>query len=412
MTRPDKPDPREAAVAIARRLRDAGHEAYLAGGCVRDELLGLVPEDYDVATDATPERVASLFRTAALVGAHFGVMIVRDRGVVTEVATFRTEGPYSDHRRPDHVEFADARTDAQRRDFTINALFLDPLAPPDAEGVRGRVIDFVGGVADLRARVLRAVGDPDSRLSEDHLRALRAVRLAARLGFAIEPKTAAAITRHAAALKGVSRERIGDEIRRMMAHPSRAAAADLLSQLTLEHAVLGARTAPSRSLLCHLPPEAAYPLALAAWALDREHHPDPDTTAREFRRRLCLSNDEYRHLRDLLSLLGTLEHDWPNMTHAQRKRTAASRLFAHALLLLGLLDPATAGQRRAEVERLASEPGGLAPDPLLTGDDLVAAGYKPGPSFGRILEGVYDAQLEGRVTTKESALELARHLGV
>lgn len=412
MARPDKPDPREAAVAIARRLRDAGHEAYLAGGCVRDELLGLVPEDYDVATDATPERVASLFRTAALVGAHFGVMIVRDRGVVTEVATFRAEGPYSDHRRPDHVEFADARTDAQRRDFTINALFLDPLAPPEADGIRGRIIDFVGGVADLRARVLRAVGDPDCRLNEDHLRALRAVRLAARLALKIEPETADAIARHAAALKGVSRERIGDEIRRMMTHPSRATAADLLSQLSLEQAVVGSRSAPSRSLLSRAPPDATFPMALAAWALDRHRHPDPDTTAREFRQRLCLSNDEHRDLRDLLALLRTLEHDWATLTRAQRKRTAATRSFPAALLLMGLLDPATAGARQQEVERLASEPGGLAPDPLLTGDDLVAAGHKPGPAFGRVLEGVYDAQLEGRVTTKEAALELARRLGV
>src|SRR5690606_2867641 len=181
---------------IASTLRSHGHIAYFAGGCVRDALLGHPPTDYDIATDATPDRVQSLFDRTAAVGAHFGVVLVKRRGVTVEVATFRSEGPYSDQRRPDSVTFSDPESDAQRRDFTINALFLDPLAGGhQSDG--GQVIDFVGGQRDLQQKVVRAVGDPDQRLAEDHLRALRAVRFAARLGFRLDEPTAEAIRRHA-----------------------------------------------------------------------------------------------------------------------------------------------------------------------------------------------------------------------
>src|SRR5690606_2366392 len=171
---------------IASTLRSHGHIAYFAGGCVRDALLGHPPTDYDIATDATPDRVQSLFDRTAAVGAHFGVVLVKRRGVTVEVATFRSEGPYSDQRRPDSVTFSDPESDARRRDFTINALFLDPLAGD-------KVIDFVGGRQDLKAGVVRAVGDPEARLAEDHLRALRAVRFTARLGFRLDQATAKAI---------------------------------------------------------------------------------------------------------------------------------------------------------------------------------------------------------------------------
>ena len=210
---------REAAVSIVRQLRARGRVAYLAGGCVRDELLGLVPKDYDVATDASPDEVRRLFRRSGLVGAAFGVVLVRQSGVAVEVATFREDGPYSDQRRPDRGVCSTPEADARRRDFTINALFRDPLA----EGGDG-IIDHVGGVADLRAGVIRAVGDASARLAEDHLRGLRAVRFAARLGFEIEPVTRGAIAADAAALRGVSPERIGEEMRRMLGHPSRGRA--------------------------------------------------------------------------------------------------------------------------------------------------------------------------------------------
>src|SRR5688572_17117161 len=251
----DPAQARAAATEIVARLRGSGHAAYFAGGCVRDELLGLHPTDYDVATDAPPQRIRELFPRTAEVGAAFGVMLVHlyragGGGITVEVATFRAEGPYSDARRPDTVRFSDAPTDAARRDFTINALFLDPLAAPDAPAIEGHVVDYVGGVADLRAGVVRAVGDPHQRLAEDHLRALRAVRFTARLGFALDPATADAVRQHAAELRGVSRERIGEEVRRMMGHPSRARAAELLAQLGLDVPVLEepAAAAPARCL--------------------------------------------------------------------------------------------------------------------------------------------------------------------
>jgi poly(A) polymerase len=209
---------RRAGEAIIRTLVQAGHAAYFAGGCVRDELLGLTPTDYDVATDATPDRISALFPRTSEVGAAFGVVLVKSGREVTEVATFRSEGAYSDRRRPDSVTFSNPAEDAKRRDYTVNALFLDPHAGGagsvegavvTSHGSHGRVIDFVGGLLDLERRVLRAVGDPDQRLAEDHLRALRAARLAAKLGFQIDPGTAQAIRQHASQLQGVSRERIG-----------------------------------------------------------------------------------------------------------------------------------------------------------------------------------------------------------
>ncbi|MEM1423575.1 MAG: CCA tRNA nucleotidyltransferase, partial [Planctomycetota bacterium] len=237
---------RDSAVRIVRTLAGAGHAAYFAGGCVRDELLGSEPKDYDVATDATPDEVEAAFRNTKPVGKSFGVILVRDGSSVTEVATFREEGAYTDKRRPDEVRFADAEADAHRRDFTINALFLDPLDTRDDQ--RGRVIDFVGGLEDLERGVVRAVGDPAERLAEDHLRALRAVRFAARFAFPIEERTADAIRAHASALEGVSRERIGDELRRILAHPRRAEGVRTIHALALDAPVLADRALGDRPL--------------------------------------------------------------------------------------------------------------------------------------------------------------------
>src|SRR5213595_1577127 len=192
---PSKKSSREDAGEIVKRLRAAGHVAYLAGGCVRDLLLGLEPKDYDVATDAPPERVRKLFNNTQAVGAAFGVILVRLGGSQIEVATFRTDVSYEDGRHPTEVRFSSAEEDAQRRDFTINGLFLDPIDD--------RVIDFVGGQEDLKARILRAIGEPNHRFEEDHLRLLRAVRFASRFGLTIEPETAEAIRRHAEHLKRI-----------------------------------------------------------------------------------------------------------------------------------------------------------------------------------------------------------------
>lgn len=413
---------RAAAEAIVRTLRDAGHIAYFAGGCVRDELLGLAPTDYDVATNAVPERLAALFPRTSHVGASFGVVLVMMGHEVVEVATFRADGTYSDNRRPDRVTFSDPLADAQRRDFTVNALFLDPLDEAGTPGspVRGRVIDHVGGLADLAERRLRAVGDADRRLAEDHLRALRAVRLAARLGFTIEAATGEAIGRHASELRGVSRERIGDEVRRMMAHASRAAAAMLLRDLGLEAPVLETKVslaARTPATLASLPGETPVPTALAAWALDLGHDPasTPDAVnalATKWRQALCLSNDERAEFQGALLSLRALTMDWESAALARQKRLAAADGFPAALILLDAVDPTRAAQIRGRVRVLDGIAGGIRPVPLISGDDLQALGLRPGPGFRPILEQVYDAQLEGRVTSAEEARELARRLGV
>lgn len=399
-----------------RTLRDAGHEAYFAGGCVRDELLGLEPLDYDVATDARPERIQALFRQTAAVGASFGVVLVRERGVTVEVATFRSDGPYSDRRRPDSIEFADAARDAQRRDFTVNALFLDPLAAADAPSIRGHVIDHVGGLADLDARVIRAVGAPDDRLAEDHLRALRAVRFAARYGFAIEPATAGAIRRHASDLAGVSRERIGDEVRRMLAAPSRAGAATLLEGLGLEAVVFGPRPegGASGGALARLGGEGAtFVASLAALALDRGEADAPGPVGgllRRWRGLLCLSNAESTRLGEVLRGVLGIEAGWADRAVARRKRWAASVWFAEALAVVRARDAELGEAVRADVASLAADGVGLAPPALINGNDLLTLGLSPGPVFARVLDGVYDAQLEGRVRDVRGALALAGEL--
>src|SRR5437762_666671 len=226
---------RDFAIDVVRRLQGAGYQALWAGGCVRDELLGLLPKDYDVATDATPEQVQQLFRRTVAVGASFGVIEVlgprqQHDYLKVEVATFRSDVSYSDGRHPDAVVFASAREDALRRDFTINGMFFDPL--------KSELIDYVGGAADLSDRTLRAIGTPAARFQEDKLRLLRAVRIAARFGLTIEPATAAAVKVMAGALPVVSAERIAKELRQVLTHPERARGMNLMLDLGLAKSIL------------------------------------------------------------------------------------------------------------------------------------------------------------------------------
>ncbi|MCC6683089.1 MAG: CCA tRNA nucleotidyltransferase [Phycisphaeraceae bacterium] len=379
---------REAAVQIVRTLRRAGHESYLAGGCVRDRLLGLEPKDHDVATSAPPEVVRKLFRNSRYVGESFGVVLVRVRQDAVEVATFRSEWGYHDGRRPDHVIFTDAEHDAQRRDFTINGLFEDPL--------EDRVIDYVGGQADLKAGVIRAIGDPQQRFAEDYLRMLRAVRFAARFHFTLEPATASAIRTNAPKLEQISRERIGMEMRLMLS----AAVVKLLSQLHLDGPTLNEDCRAQPTLLIDkLDADADYPTKLAAWSLDR------GSDLLRWRRALNLSNDEYEAARDSLSVLET-SRQWPNMNIAQRKRLLAAECWSRASLLLQALDAGLSQQLRKEAEPLLAQ--GVAPLPLLTGDDLVAMGMRPGPGVGKLLHEAYDEQLSGRLTDQAQARQWAR----
>jgi hypothetical protein len=420
--------PRDFATRVVRRLRDAGHVAYFAGGCVRDELLGHSPKDYDIATSATPDEVRPLFKRVNEVGVSFGVMLVREEGpdgapgppgAVVEVATFREESGYSDNRRPDEVRFSDAKADAKRRDYTVNALFLDPLDTGERAG--GSVIDFVGGLDDLAHKRIRAVGDPDARLAEDHLRALRAARLAARLGFTIEPKTAEAIARHSTELAGVSRERIGDELRRMLTHPTRAVAVDLLERLRLDGPAL--ETSNDHRPRPSVADNAPFACALAAWKIDRAHTGptglDPSTlehalgeAPNRLRGALCLSNDERGDFVAILRLVAAIADGWAERTVAARKRLAAQARFADALAIAAARDSSLAARTLSDVAALAATPSGLAPRPLITGDDLAAQGRTPGPGFKAALEAAYDAQLEGRATSRAEALAFAvRALG-
>ena len=425
--RTEPPDRREDAVTVVGALRDAGHVAFFAGGCVRDELLGLTPQDYDVATDAPPDRVRKLFPRTQAVGAAFGVILVRQGRSVIEVATFRADEAYLDGRRPSGVRFTSAEEDAQRRDFTINGLFLDPL-----DG--NRVIDHVGGAADLSAKILRAIGEPRQRFAEDYLRMLRAPRFAARFDLTIEPHTRRAIVEHADRLAEISPERINDELQRMLTPPTRDRAWQLLWDLRLvsvifrflpERAVepagrgtmlfprvaVGAAISPALALasagLCYRRQASAQRVARELLV-----YKEVATLARALRRALRLSNDDDAGVANVLRVHQLLTDAEPPV--AVLKRFLAQSHSGESRLLLDALaevEPALAARiawLRARLGEL--EKTDYAPPPLVTGDDLVAAGAAPGPAFKTALARAYDEQLEGRLTDKPQALRYAMGL--
>ena len=417
------PLPPEAAdaVAVVRRLRAAGHVALLAGGCVRDLLLGRPPKDFDVATDAPPNRVRELFPNTQAVGAAFGVILVRHRGSQIEVATFRTDLEYRDGRRPEGVVFSTPPQDAARRDFTINGLFLDP--------VTGEVIDYVGGKSDLAARQIRAIGHPAERFAEDHLRLLRAVRFAARLGFEIEPATAAAIVSHGHELVRISPERVADELRRMLTGPGFDRAWRLLHDLNLFPPIFrflpvaASSIEPARSLFLEQERPPTFGLAVAVLTLDdrwqRSGRPDDirpwleksavGKLVRGMRESLKLSNEESAEMGQVLMLVGGLLAD-ASPTVAAKKRFLARPEAGGARVLLEILGRAGLFAERADTlsgEFAVLEKTDFAPVPLVTGDDLTAAGAKPGPKFKAALDSAYDEQLEGRIDTVSQALQFA-----
>jgi poly(A) polymerase len=413
----------EDALAAVQILRQAGHIAYFAGGCVRDLLLGLDPKDYDVATDALPERVRSIFPSTQAVGQAFGVILVRIGKSVLEVATFRTDGHYLDGRRPASVHFTTAKEDARRRDFTINGLFLDPL--------ENEVLDFVGGRADLASKTLRAIGDPVARFEEDHLRLLRAVRFAARFDLTIHPATSAAIRDQANQLTRISPERVGDEVRRTLTAPTRVTAWRHLGNLGLLRAILRflpdvsiwpASSAGYRlSIFANVGEgtQITLGLSLAALVLDYRLNTilqpnvasllSPDAIRQSVhacRKALKISNEESDEMAGSLDVLPLLLD--PPPTIAQMKRFLARPHAVGARQLLSTLEsemPARIGWLRGQFADL--EQTDCAPPPWVTGDDLTAAGLSPGPPFKRVLDLVYDAQLESRVVEKSSALALA-----
>ncbi len=400
------PPAAEPAVRIVRRLRESGHEALLAGGCVRDLLLDREPKDYDVVTDARPDRVCDLFRRTRRVGAQFGVVLVRSRGVWVEVATFRSDGDYADGRHPSSIRFGDAQADALRRDFTINGMFLDPLS--------GEVIDYVGGRDDLRRRLVRAIGEPARRFAEDHLRMLRAVRFAVVLGFEIEPATLAAIRAHADRLARIAAERIREELERMLSHPDRARALDLLRETGLLDALwpearwTAGQIDAARDRLADLPAGASFTAALAMLLADR----GPEQAAR-ICRQLAMSNEQTHRVRWLVEHQRDLD-DPDALRLADLKRLLAHPAFADLCDMARARCARTPGGRerlaRLEARIAAIPPDRIAPPPLVTGDDLLARGVRPGPIYKRVLDALYTRQLDEELTDRTQALAALNEL--
>jgi putative nucleotidyltransferase with HDIG domain len=455
-----------AAVQIVETLRSRGYEAWLAGGCVRDLLLGREPVDYDVATSATPEVVLDMFPRTFAVGAHFGVVLVAtEKGVdceggavaercITEVATFRSDGVYSDGRHPDEVRYtSSAKEDVQRRDFTINGLLLDPTLLSMAndgtsiqrEEVRNAVMDYVGGLGDLDAGVIRAIGEPHRRFEEDHLRLLRAVRFAARFGFELEARTAAAIRALAARIHAVSRERVRDELTKMLTEGKARRAFELLDETDLLVQVLpeisrmkGVAQPPqfhpegdvwvhTLMLLEQLAPGCELTLAWGALLHDVGKPPTfrlaPDrirfdghvevgvAMGADICRRFRFSNEETRQILSLIENHMRFA-DAPRMKASTLKRFFRLHNFPEHLALHRM--DCLAAHANLEIynfvrESYAAMPEeSVRPQPLLTGRELIAAGYTPGPQFKPMLQAVEDAQLEGAITTAEEALALIR----
>jgi poly(A) polymerase len=430
---------RDAAIEIVRRLRKAGYEAVFAGGCVRDRILGIDPADYDIATSARPEEVEALFENTVAVGRKFGIIVVPAHGHDFEVATFRHDGPYLDGRHPSSVTFTTAEEDALRRDFTINAMFEDPI--------EGRVLDYTGGRNDLGARLVRAVGDPRRRFAEDRLRMVRAVRFAARLGFEIEAGTMAAIAEEASSIVEVSAERLGDEVAKILTEGRARRAFELLDASGLLAMVLpemlamkGCEQSPDyhpegdvfvHTLACIDRLPAGCPLTLALGVLLHDVAKPPCAVVREGRptfyghcdlgarmaedvcRRLRYSNATTERVSFLVAQ--HLRH-----TSAPDMRTSTLKRFLRQdgideLLELTRIDALASNGDLGHYEfctrSLAELPETeIRPPRLVTGHDLIALGLTPGPAFKTILGQVEDAQLDGSVTSREEALALVERL--
>jgi poly(A) polymerase len=463
----------EAALGIVATLRARGYEAYLAGGCVRDLLLGREPADYDVATSATPEVVLAMFPRTFAVGAHFGVVLVapetEEAGFVTEVATFRSDLAYSDGRHPDGVRYTKtASEDVERRDFTINGLLLDPRRPlrplrggslldplrggslldegiADPIILRNAVLDFVGGLADLDAGIVRAIGRPELRFEEDHLRMLRGVRFAARFEFELEAETERAIRSLAARIHAVSRERVRDELTKMLTEGHARRAFELLDATGLLYEVLpemaqmkGVEQPPqyhpegdvwthTLMLLEQLPPQCSMTLAWGALLHDvgkpATFRRAPDrirfdghvevgmAMGAEICRRFRFSNDETRQV------VALVENHMRFMDALRMKASTLKRFFRlerfDEHLALHRMDCMAASGNLEHWdfvrERFHSMPEeSVRPKPLITGRELIAEGYAPGARFKEMLRAIEDAQLEGVIATTEEALRLVR----
>jgi len=422
------------ATEIARRLQAAGHEAYFVGGCVRDQLLGQEPQDYDIATSAAPEQVESLFTRTVPVGRQFGVLVVVEQGIPFQVATFRADADYLDGRHPSLVTFCDPRADARRRDFTVNGLFWDPL--------QDRLHDWVGGEADLRAKIIRTIGDPRERFDEDHLRLLRAVRFAAQLSFGIEPATFAAVRANAPKILEVSAERIREELQKLFRPPYAARGLDLLRESGLLEQVLPevAATIPCEQsrdfhpegtvynhlirIFEHLPADAGPSLIWSALLHDigkpATASRDPQTGAIHFfgheEAGAEIANKILQRLRfprkqiDEIVACVRQHMQFKDVLH-MRKSTLRRMLLRPTFPIereLHRLDCLGSHGRLdhyefliGQAEQLERQPA-IRP-PLLTGNDLLGMGMKPGPMMGRLLAELREKQLQDELKTPDEA---------
>lgn len=429
----------QTARQICSRLRGSGHIAYFAGGCVRDMVRGCAPKDIDIVTDARPEEVQQIFPRTHAVGAHFGVIIVVENEFQFEVATFRSDDVYLDGRRPTAVHFSSPEEDAKRRDFTVNGMFFDP------EG--NRVIDFVGGCADLEAKLIRAIGQPAQRFAEDRLRLLRAARFATTLDFQIEQETWDALVANAPAITQVSAERIRDELVRIFLSTHRLRGWDLLDASGLLRAIIpeiesmkGCAQPPqfhpegdvfqhTRLMLELLPEKVSVPLVFSVLLHDVAKPPTAsvDEAGRirfnahdrigaemteQIMERLRFSRAEIDATVEMVRQHMVFK-DVPRMRVAKLKRFMARPTFEEELELHrvdcasshAMLDNYDFLIRKKE--EFANEP--IIPPPLVTGDDLIALGMKPGPKFGEVLEAVETRQLEGTLKSREEALDWLKH---
>ena len=388
------------AAEIVKTLRDKGYVAYFVGGCVRDMVMEIEPSDYDIATSARPEEVMDIFHRTEPIGARFGVVLVIHHGIPFEVATFRSDEAYVDGRRPTGVVFTDATEDVHRRDFTINGLLYDPIEQ--------ELIDYVGGQADIAARIVRAIGNPAKRFEEDKLRILRAIRFGARLGYSIEQETWNAVSRMAPSIHQVSAERIRDELVRI---------------LTEGEAARGVRMLEESGLLAELLPEISWSYALERrlgmlaiggapdFAMAVLLNDAAAQAAAQVVARLKFSSRQQGHVRTLVR--GQVQFGRVrDMSVAELKRFMRRERFADHLELYRL-QATTDGESLQNHEFVVSmltkwTAQDLDPEPLISGDDLITLGLEPGPSFKDILAQVEDEQLEGRLVDQASAIEFVR----
>ncbi len=436
---------KETAIDIVKRLREKGHSALFAGGCVRDMLMGSVPEDYDIATDAHPKDIINMFKKTIPVGVQYGVVLVIENDFQFEVATFRSDGTYSDGRHPDTVTFSDVKGDALRRDFTINGMFYDPID--------NKCLDYVGGMNDIKAHLIRAVGNPFERFSEDRLRMIRAVRFACRFNYEIEKQTADAIRKLHDKVLSVSAERIKEELEKILTGPNPHTGIKMMDELNLLNEILPEVTTmkgvrqpdnfhPEGDVFTHTllalseldatrkstGLHGEWELAMATLLhdigkpvtfeiADRIRFTNHDNVGSEMAEKICerlrMSNAEKERITWLVK-----RHLY--LRNAQKMRIGKlKRLFAHegypelaelyrvdSLSSTGNLDDYVFCQEM--FEKLQEEE--IKPEPIITGHDLIALGLKPGPAFSKILDTIKDEQLEEKIKTKEQAIKRAKEL--